>query len=154
MRTVTATSRWILISRVNIHSLHSSKIVFWSVLFLRCQDSLIKKFGVLPSIERIVLHIGGSSKACALVVINWFKFILFVHSVVILIIFIIQNWVSGVHTSNSVLQIWRPNIGRMSKASSKIVIIWVLKVLWMVYKLHVVVSLVSWILMASSIEFV
>lgn len=80
MRTVTA-PLWILLNFVVL----IAKSVFWSILFLGCEYSLIEKLCVLAGVECIILKVLGSPPLWLLD--DWFEFLLFIYSLVIIIIF-------------------------------------------------------------------
>ena len=80
MRTVTA-PLWSLLNFVVL----IAKSVFWAILFLRGKYSLIEKLCVLASVECIVLKVLGSFSFWLLD--DGFKFLLFIYSLVIIVIF-------------------------------------------------------------------
>jgi hypothetical protein len=72
-----------------------AKSVFWAILFLRGKYSLIEKLCVLASIECIVLKVLGSFSFWLLD--DGFKFLLFIYSLVIIVIFGAQYRISSVN---------------------------------------------------------
>lgn len=111
--------------------------VFLLILFLSYQYSFFKKFCILTGIESITLHILLCWTCLGSIILHEnfhrFEFFLLINSIVFIIIYQNRIYILRLHI---IFLIICCTLSKWPKCSSKIVI---LKILWMIYKLSLII---------------